>query len=334
MKRAWVSLALSFVLACALTWAQQPGSGSSPALAYEDGRIENNTYTNECFGFSLTIPDGWEPQLIGTDGKAKHLTQGQLMLLNIGREKKGPPSPEVVLIAIDANGSAVAAQQAVSRMVRAQVDGGQLRGEMVRETYAVEYGSRLFYRVDYKETVNGSTIYRAFIFTKFRGFFLGASLGSDSAGELEIAADLLQGLAFHEDKRNPQCVMNGDASPSTGGIVGGIISSKPIASQSNSGLPMRVRVSSGVSTGLLVTKVPPQYPDDAKHARVQGQVVLQALIDKNGDVEKLTLISGHPLLASAAIEAVKQWKYKPYLLNGQPVAVETQIVVSFQLSGQ
>jgi periplasmic protein TonB len=96
--------------------------------------------------------------------------------------------------------------------------------------------------------------------------------------------------------------------------------------------PLRVRVSQGVAQGLLIKRVEPQYPDDAKQARIQGMVVLQALIDKNGDVEKLTLVSGHPTLAPAAIEAVKQWKYKPYLLNGEPVAMETQVLVSFRLS--
>ena len=61
-------------------------------------------------------------------------------------------------------------------------------------------------------------------------------------------------------------------------------------------------------------------------------VVLKALIDTNGDVKEFSLVSGHPLLAPAALEAVKQWKYQPYLLNSQPVKVETQITVNFQLS--
>jgi len=93
----------------------------------------------------------------------------------------------------------------------------------------------------------------------------------------------------------------------------------------------RVRVSSGVSTGLLIKKVAPRYPADAKQAGVQGQVILQAEIDKNGDIQNLTLISGHPMLAPAAIEAVKKWKYKPYMLKDRPVAVETQIIVNFTL---
>ena len=98
-------------------------------------------------------------------------------------------------------------------------------------------------------------------------------------------------------------------------------------------LPGRVRVSSGVMQGLSVHKVPPHYPADARQQRIQGVVLLQAIIDKDGNISNLQLISGHPLLAPAAIDAVKQWKYRPYLLNGTPVEVETQIQVNFTLAG-
>ena len=74
-------------------------------------------------------------------------------------------------------------------------------------------------------------------------------------------------------------------------------------------------------------------PPLAKAARIQGHVLLQAEISKDGTIQNLKLISGHPMLAPAAIEAVKQWRYKPYLLNGEPVAVETQVDVIFSLSG-
>ena len=89
----------------------------------------------------------------------------------------------------------------------------------------------------------------------------------------------------------------------------------------------------GRSTGLLIRKVPPTYPPLARQARIQGVVILQAQISKEGNIENLQLISGHPMLAPAAIEAVKQWKYKPYLLNGEPVEVETQVQVNFTLAG-
>ncbi|MBZ5657145.1 MAG: energy transducer TonB [Acidobacteriia bacterium] len=98
--------------------------------------------------------------------------------------------------------------------------------------------------------------------------------------------------------------------------------------------PQRVRVSQGVSTGLLIKKVTPNYPPLARQARVQGLIVLQAEISKEGTIQNLQLISGHPMLAPAAIEAVKQWRYKPYVINGKPVAVETQVTVDFALKNQ
>lgn len=117
-----------------------------------------------------------------------------------------------------------------------------------------------------------------------------------------------------------------------GGVIGGIISSTPVAVPKVA-TPQRVRVSQGVTQGLLIRKIQPPYPPLARQARIQGQVVLQAEISKGGDIENLRLISGHPMLAPAAIEAVKQWKYRPYILNGEPVEVETQITVIFSLSG-
>jgi len=117
-----------------------------------------------------------------------------------------------------------------------------------------------------------------------------------------------------------------------GGVIGGIISSTPVAVPKVA-TPQRVRVSQGVSAGLLVRKVNPTYPPLARQARIQGQVVLRAVISKDGSIEGLTLVSGHPMLAPAAIDAVKQWKYKPYLLNGEPVEVDTEVLVNFTLSG-
>jgi periplasmic protein TonB len=96
--------------------------------------------------------------------------------------------------------------------------------------------------------------------------------------------------------------------------------------------PQRVRISQGVTRGLLIQKVEPQYPPLARAARVQGDVVLSAVIGTNGQITNLQLVSGHPMLVPAAIAAVKQWRYKPYLLNGQPVEVETTITVIFSLS--
>jgi protein TonB len=117
-----------------------------------------------------------------------------------------------------------------------------------------------------------------------------------------------------------------------GGVLGGIISSAPVAVPKVA-TPQRVRVSQGVTQGLLIHKVQPTYPPLAKQARIQGSVVLQAEISKNGTIENLHVLSGHPMLAPAALDAVKQWRYKPYILNGEPVEVETQVTVNFTLAG-
>jgi protein TonB len=85
--------------------------------------------------------------------------------------------------------------------------------------------------------------------------------------------------------------------------------------------------------GNLIVRVQPVYPPLARSARIQGQVVLLAIVSKAGIIENLRLVSGHPLLAGAAIEAVRQWRYRPYILNDEPIEVETQITVNFWLSG-
>lgn len=97
-------------------------------------------------------------------------------------------------------------------------------------------------------------------------------------------------------------------------------------------VPQRVRVGSGVMSGLVVKKVQPAYPAEAKAQHIQGTVVLKAIIDKEGNVASLEVVSGHPMLVPPAIEGVKQWKYKPYLLNGDPVEVETQVTVNYTLA--
>jgi protein TonB len=85
--------------------------------------------------------------------------------------------------------------------------------------------------------------------------------------------------------------------------------------------------------GNLIYRVQPQYPALARQARVQGIVVLRAMISREGKIENLQVISGHPLLVQSAMDAVRQWRYRPYFLNNEPVGVETQVTVNFTLSG-
>jgi protein TonB len=95
--------------------------------------------------------------------------------------------------------------------------------------------------------------------------------------------------------------------------------------------PGMVRISQGVSQGLLLKKVPPSYPRMALQLHKEGFVELLATVSKDGRITNIKVLSGDAMLTSAATEAVRQWQYRPYLLNGQPVEVETQITVSFKL---
>jgi protein TonB len=161
-------------------------------------------------------------------------------------------------------------------------------------------------------------------------------------GELRTPTKIPKKIEMIKEEEAPPPVMastgvvggvpGGVPGGSMGGVIGSVLSSTPVAVPKIA-TPQRVRVSSGVSSGLLIRKVSPNYPPLARQARIQGTVVLQAQISKDGSIQNLQLISGHPMLAPAAIEAVKQWKYKPYLLNGEPVEVETQVQVNFTLAG-
>ncbi len=115
------------------------------------------------------------------------------------------------------------------------------------------------------------------------------------------------------------------ANPLLSSILNAIAAPPPRATA-----PPRV---SRIMEGNLVHRVQPQYPPLAIQARIQGPVVLRAVISKEGAIENLQVVSGHPMLVPAAIEAVRQWRYRPYYLNSEPVEVETQVTVNFVLSG-
>ena len=83
--------------------------------------------------------------------------------------------------------------------------------------------------------------------------------------------------------------------------------------------------------GYLIRRVQPIYPPLARSARIQGPVVLTALISRSGTMENVNAVSGHPMLVPAAVQAVSQWRYRPYILNGEAIEVETQITVNFVL---
>ena len=140
------------------------------------------------------------------------------------------------------------------------------------------------------------------------------------------------------------------ASPSgvVGGVPGGVVGGAPIgvlsevlgtthslplpAKTTDPTLVKRIRVASRVVEANLIHDVTPQYPLEAGRARIEGTVVLLAVIGADGSVRDVRVESGLPILAQAAIDAVKQWRYKPYLIDGQPVEVDSRITINFNLS--
>ena len=135
-------------------------------------------------------------------------------------------------------------------------------------------------------------------------------------------------------------VAGGAVGGALGGVIGSIVSSTPIVAPPPPPVkkappppPKRIRVGGAVSRANLIRQVRPVYPPLARQARIQGTVKLTAIISKTGSIEKLEVLQGHPLLIPAALTAVKQWRYRPTLLNGTPVEVVTQVDVNFTLRG-
>jgi protein TonB len=127
-------------------------------------------------------------------------------------------------------------------------------------------------------------------------------------------------------------VPGGVAGGSMGGVIGGVIGGMGGAPPPPKPVASRIRQGGSVQAALLVNKVQPVYPPLARQTRISGTVRLHAIISKQGTVESLEVLSGHPLLVRAAMDAVQQWKYKPTLLNGEPVEVDTTIDVIFSLN--
>lgn len=169
-----------------------------------------------------------------------------------------------------------------------------------------------------------------------------AEPATPGSGQRALCSDETGTIRASADGKGTTCVSSGEeVEKQQSGIVGGYIGNTPgVLSQTPQPgttpqlkAVQRVRVSQGVSQGLLVSRVQPIYPEEAKAAGAQGSVVMGAIIGKDGAVQNLHVItSASPLLNQAAIDAVKQWRYKPYILNGNSVEVDTTVTVTFTLT--
>jgi protein TonB len=155
------------------------------------------------------------------------------------------------------------------------------------------------------------------------------------SGKLMQPRAIPKEVAVFKEAELPPDVINNAGQ--TGGVFGGIPGQGMVAAVAppppKPTAPQRVKQGGNVTAASIITQTRPLYPPLARQARIQGNVVLHAIIDKDGKVAQLEVISGHPLLVQAALDAVKQWRYKPTQLNGDPVEVDTTITVTFTMGG-
>lgn len=165
------------------------------------------------------------------------------------------------------------------------------------------------------------------------------------AGKLTAPKEIPKEIAMikEEDLPPPSAAMGGVVGGvpggvpggTPGGVIGGIISATPTAPPPppppRVETPKRIRVGGQVQQAKLLNQPKPLYPPMAKQARIQGTVRLEAIISKSGTIESLRVVGGHPLLVQSALDAVRQWRYQPTILNGEPVEVATTIDVNFTL---
>jgi len=243
VKTSAVALFLTILMPCVS--AQQPGGAALSAPRYDTGIVSDNVYTNSCMGLSLSIPAGWtvfkESGDTDTTKIATHMPGGTMTLLTIDRPTDPPSTNRIVVIARDGAGFNGTAQEFVARSIQGWVDRYPGRFELMRSPFLIEYGGKQFYRGDYKQNLPQiGVMYSAYIFTKFRGYLIGAMLTTRSTADLDQLANALQRLSFAEDRTDPTCVVGDNTL--TGRMVG------VIGSVSSSGeKPTRVRVSQNVA---------------------------------------------------------------------------------------
>src|SRR6516225_3420357 len=149
------------------------------------------------------------------------------------------------------------------------------------------------------------------------------------AGKLVAPKAIPKDVKIIKEEEQPPDMGAGIAGGVLGGVIGGAGSGPPPPPKA---AVTRTRVGGAVQAAKLVNRVQPVYPPLARQTRISGTVKLHAIIGKDGTVQQLQVVSGHPLLVQAALDAVKQWRYQPTLLNGEPVEVDTEIDVIFSLA--
>jgi protein TonB len=154
------------------------------------------------------------------------------------------------------------------------------------------------------------------------------------AGKLMAPKTIPKNVTIIKEEAEPDMgsmggVVGGVAGGSMGGVMGGALGLGPAPPKP---VQSRIKVGGNVTAAKIINRTAPNYPPLARQTRISGTVRLHAIIAKDGTVQQLEVLSGHPLLVQAALDAVRQWRYQPTLLNGEPVEVDTTVDVIFSLN--
>src|ERR1035437_6280005 len=289
---------------------------SPPPAAPPLGTFRDDAYANDYFGIFYPLSRDWvrDTDLTRSKLASEGNTQGTYVLLAEVHIPQDTDSlradSSFTVFAVNHPGAPSSQEcrqylEAVASGLRSQKEGRQ-KGDVSQFTVA----GHDFYRGDFE--YRHGVDHRTFLCTSVKDYLLQWTIVGWSKQAIETAVSTLGSMAPLPPPTLPQP----PAKPTPGG---------------HQSLPMRVRVSPGVSTGLLIKKVTPVYPPEAKHDHIQGAVRMRAVINKTGDVADLEVIDGPIELVVSAVNAVRKWKYRPYLFNGDPIEVQTEIVVNYVL---
>lgn len=284
------------------------------------GNYRDGIYRNDFFGFEYPLSRDWvrETELTRSRSTANGQNRGTYVLLAAVHIPQRSNSQEAdasfVLSAFDSGGRGCEQYfQGLAADIHSQKQ-AQQKGAVASMTIA----GREFYRADFDFSEDPSR--RTFICTQAKGYLLQwviAGLFKDVIESTIATLNAIQSVTPASDTLSNGQSATAATAPQTSGTQQKIVS---------------VRVSQGVTQGMKTKDVAPIYPENAKRARIQGAVIMAALIDKNGDIADLEVLNGPIELAVSAVNAVRLWKYRPYILKGEPVAVHTTITVNYTLS--
>jgi TonB family protein len=276
-------------------------AGDLPAGTFSGKRYENNQHR-----FSIDIPDGWQAGSAEVVARVRQSRPG--VILVIEPETQSQLVGTMVFLEIEEAGGFSGTGTGVD-LGKQYVESASRAPDVdvARKPIRVLVGGREFYRIDLTKKMRGEQ----------DTWFALLALGSENSV-----------LVFKAQAASQKAV------DSAVGMLVHAVQFVPDWSVPDSQLDRskyRVRISMGAAEELLTTKVQPIYPAGARGTGVQGYVLLGVMISSQGEVQRLWIAEGNPSLAAAAIDAVRQWRYKPYILDGKPVTVYTKVSVNFVL---